>query len=111
MLVFFSSRRRHTRCALVTGFQTCALPIYALGPVTLAAAPMSSMNRSMLSPTFAESGDRAMLAAALVSAALRMLVIMSGLDRKSVVSGKSVSIRVDLGGGRSIKQKQKVQTS
>src|SRR3546814_6208525 len=25
---FFSSRRRHTRCALVTGFQTCALPIY-----------------------------------------------------------------------------------
>src|SRR3546814_1066630 len=27
-LVFFSSRRRHTRCALVTGVQTCALPIY-----------------------------------------------------------------------------------
>src|SRR3546814_9878476 len=26
---FFSSRRRHTRCALVTGVQTCALPIYA----------------------------------------------------------------------------------
>src|SRR3546814_8963410 len=23
----FSSRRRHTRCALVTGVQTCALPI------------------------------------------------------------------------------------
>src|SRR3546814_9157676 len=28
---FFSSRRRHTRCALVTGLQTCALPI--LGPI------------------------------------------------------------------------------
>src|SRR3546814_6810592 len=25
---FFSSRRRHTSCALVTGVQTCALPIY-----------------------------------------------------------------------------------
>src|SRR3546814_12334197 len=25
---FFESRRRHTRCALVTGVQTCALPIY-----------------------------------------------------------------------------------
>src|SRR3546814_10238412 len=25
---FFSSRRRHTRCALVTGVQTCALPIF-----------------------------------------------------------------------------------
>src|SRR3546814_4542240 len=33
---FFSSRRRHTRCALVTGVQTCALPISVLtvtGPV------------------------------------------------------------------------------
>src|SRR3546814_8540253 len=27
---FFSSRRRHTRCALVTGVQTCALPISKL---------------------------------------------------------------------------------
>src|SRR3546814_4559767 len=26
-MFFFSSRRRHTRCALVTGVQTCALPI------------------------------------------------------------------------------------
>src|SRR3546814_20033406 len=27
MVFFFSSRRRHTRCALFTGLQTCALPI------------------------------------------------------------------------------------
>src|SRR3546814_10025481 len=27
VFVFFSSRRRHTSCALVTGVQTCALPI------------------------------------------------------------------------------------
>src|SRR3546814_2490045 len=27
LLFFFASRRRHTRCALVTGVQTCALPI------------------------------------------------------------------------------------
>src|SRR3546814_4706087 len=26
-LFFFSSRSRHTRCALLTGFQTCSLPI------------------------------------------------------------------------------------
>src|SRR3546814_2585784 len=36
---FFSSRRRHTRCALVTGVQTCALPISRfnslLGPFLL----------------------------------------------------------------------------
>src|SRR3546814_6538071 len=28
----FSSRRRHTRCALVTGVQTCALPIFRIAP-------------------------------------------------------------------------------
>src|SRR3546814_20707674 len=28
MVFFFASRRRHTRCALVTGVQTCALPIF-----------------------------------------------------------------------------------
>src|SRR3546814_8514764 len=28
LVFFFSSRRRHTRCALVTGVQTCARPIY-----------------------------------------------------------------------------------
>src|SRR3546814_12027799 len=27
VVCFFSSRRRHTSCALVTGVQTCALPI------------------------------------------------------------------------------------
>src|SRR3546814_18731257 len=44
---FFSSRRRHTRCALVTGVQTCALPISSrtdrlgarLGPVRGEALP------------------------------------------------------------------------
>src|SRR3546814_10250071 len=30
IVFFFSSRRRHTRCALVTGVQTCALPISML---------------------------------------------------------------------------------
>src|SRR3546814_9579481 len=30
MLCLFSSRRLHTICALVTGVQTCALPIYAV---------------------------------------------------------------------------------
>src|SRR3546814_3084772 len=30
VIFFFSSRRRHTRCALVTGVQTCALPIWGI---------------------------------------------------------------------------------
>src|SRR3546814_8361440 len=31
MVCVFSSRRRHTRCALVTGVQTCALPLHGEG--------------------------------------------------------------------------------
>src|SRR3546814_3494688 len=30
IICFFSSRRRHTICALVTGVQTCALPIWTV---------------------------------------------------------------------------------
>src|SRR3546814_4108105 len=29
-LICFAIRRRHTRCALVTGVQTCALPIWVM---------------------------------------------------------------------------------
>src|SRR3546814_7099808 len=35
LCVFFSSRRRHTRCALVTGVQTCALPIFGISVLAL----------------------------------------------------------------------------
>src|SRR3546814_4673013 len=34
-MCFFSSRRRHTRCALVTGVQTCALPICRIKQIIL----------------------------------------------------------------------------
>src|SRR3546814_6874816 len=50
---FFSSRRRHTRCALVTGVQTCALPILPLvpgfeGPFVSVGAPRLDLeNRSV----------------------------------------------------------------
>src|SRR3546814_10025329 len=37
-MFFFSSRRRHTICALVTGVQTCALPISDTQLVILSAA-------------------------------------------------------------------------
>src|SRR3546814_1280038 len=36
VVVFFSTRGRHTRCALVTGVQTCALPISPALPTGLA---------------------------------------------------------------------------
>src|SRR3546814_6124620 len=36
-ILFYSSRRRHTICALVTGVQTCALPISGVGASVVAA--------------------------------------------------------------------------
>src|SRR3546814_9545709 len=43
-IFFFSSRRRHTRCALVTGVQTCALPIW------LSANPARSVEPQVTTP-------------------------------------------------------------
>src|SRR3546814_12422876 len=43
---FFSSRRRHTRCALVTGVQTCALPIYKYCWANAAYAMATNITRS-----------------------------------------------------------------
>src|SRR3546814_5647436 len=40
-MFFFSSRRRHTRCALVTGVQTCALPICS-GPFSVTFTKVAS---------------------------------------------------------------------
>src|SRR3546814_11271034 len=56
---FFSSRRRHTRCALVTGVQTCALPICAgdRGPRRL-----ESVRRGGVVTAALGEADREMLA-------------------------------------------------
>src|SRR3546814_11552946 len=47
---FFSSRRRHTRCALVTGVQTCALPIYPLTPVLALAGLLLGLAAVLVTP-------------------------------------------------------------
>src|SRR3546814_7139593 len=52
MFFFFSSRRRHTRCALVTGVQTCALPIsgydnYSAGNVAVVSGKNLSLGYAL----------------------------------------------------------------
>src|SRR3546814_3440910 len=47
VVCFFSSRRRHTRCALVTGVQTCALPI---------CCTVEAQDFTRLAPEFAHLG-------------------------------------------------------
>src|SRR3546814_10513316 len=64
IVVFFSSRRRHTRCALVTGVQTCALPIVEAATAAAMASPL--LATAWPSCCIAAAG-RAIRAAALAS--------------------------------------------
>src|SRR3546814_3639105 len=47
-LFFFSSRSRHTRCAIVTGVQTCALPISTMIPAD--AVPLEHGELGVVAP-------------------------------------------------------------
>src|SRR3546814_2786052 len=47
-IFFFSSRRRHTRCALVTGVQTCALPILAIPAIRKSCCEWATVSRNHL---------------------------------------------------------------
>src|SRR3546814_1883383 len=60
LFFFFSSRRRHTRCALVTGVQTCALPICTSSASHRALTLMTSVYS--LSPAFREASPFTALA-------------------------------------------------
>src|SRR3546814_8545937 len=98
IVFFFSSRRRHTRCALVTGVQTCALPIFgqhrprqASGRGGPGGAVPGCCHRRALGEGILESGGRD----------------PGPGDRKRVVEDKSVSVRVDLGGRCIIKKQTK----
>src|SRR3546814_5613060 len=61
MLAFFlfSSRRRHTRGALVTGVQTCALPICALGLAVIQGAVQAKAGRIIAIDTNPAKFDKA----------------------------------------------------
>src|SRR3546814_7340347 len=101
LIFFLSSRRRHTRCALVTGVQTCALPIF-MNPFlhsTVArsqAGPHRSWRDSAPARPAGCPSRRRLLAAALGAAGLAAIGWSGGalavdlntatqVDRKSVV--------------------------
>src|SRR3546814_13180931 len=100
LCLFFSSRRRHTRCALVTGVQT------------LCSSDLQGRHRQAADRCLPQwrAADRPVCLSRRRWAALPLLWRLEALqrrapDRKSVVSGKSVSVRVDLGGRRILKKK------
>src|SRR3546814_16496292 len=92
---FFSSRRRHTRCTLGTGVQTCALPIS-----TSARVACRRQNEHIKR----QHRSRGVALHKIGKAACQWIACGPPGDRKSVVSGKSVSVSVDLGGRRIIKK-------
>src|SRR3546814_18721442 len=122
-MFFFSSRRRHTICALVTGVQTCALPISltlcqngrgdlwscaschgAQGEghddiPRLAGLPDGYIAKQLADFTAGKRDNDTMT---MVARHLKPA------DRKGVEKGKSVSVRVDLGGCRIIQNKKKI---
>src|SRR3546814_14101395 len=104
---FFSSRRRHTRCALVTGVQTCALPILFQSAKGTSTKPASVVSLNSISVTKSCTA-RTKKHTISTSHARNSTAITSRLantDRKSVVEGKSGYVRVALGGRRYIKMK------
>src|SRR3546814_5053280 len=58
LFFFFSSRRRHTRCALVTGVQTCALPICVTYLFDNGFAPYASWGQSFEVVSGTEAPER-----------------------------------------------------
>src|SRR3546814_13793629 len=131
LVLFFSSRRRHTRCALVTGVQTCALPISSkilsfIGRQVSRVLPSLRANTFGIGvrfrshkewrQLFAEAGfhvlDMRTGRNERISPPLRGLLIKAirreSLDRKRVVEGKRVSVRVDLGGRRNLKKQNTI---
>src|SRR3546814_2984864 len=100
-IFFFSSRRRHTRCALVTGVQTCALPILDEADAMRARlAHADDPARADVDPRLADVAER--IDPLLEGPRGDDVGVILGrgidIDRKSVVSGKSMSVSVVIGG-------------
>src|SRR3546814_1059050 len=86
-MFFFASRRRHTRCALVTGVQTCALPIYAArgdAPATAAVAggPRYGLSTVGLSYPFAAAIAKGFSDAAVAAGATPVVLDAQGSVQK-----------------------------
>src|SRR3546814_20744326 len=118
---FFSSRRRHTRCALVTGVQTCALPICVIafapgghifgdqdqGARVFRAGAQALQEAQDDQQDGGQYADLAIGGQAAYGDGGQAHEGDGG--RKSVGEGKSVEVSVDLGGRRVIKKKNSIR--
>src|SRR3546814_11110645 len=126
MFFFFSSRRRHTRCALVTGVQTCALPISTVTVDDVADQPFGvdvdaaglvaegatvALTASATFTDLADGSEQHFIVVELPAGSWQpddfTVTAGPGEARKSGVEGKRWSIRCDPGGRRTIPKKKK----
>src|SRR3546814_2573065 len=106
---FFASRRRHTRCALVTGVQTCALPISCPGhatqepemttdPATSTGGPLAG--RTAIVPGASRGIGEAIVDAFLRAGASRIAAVARSADRLELLAKadeRVVPVVADLG--------------
>src|SRR3546814_10611416 len=90
VLFFFSSRRRHTRCALVTGVQTCALPICDARAARRTSAVTPEFSRAIRLDTIGEQPRRIEIEAdAAERAALAARFGLIAIDRLAAALGRA----------------------
>src|SRR3546814_10055774 len=107
---FFSSRRRHTRCALVTGVQTCALPIcltIANSPLVKTAIAGEDDNWGRIVMAVGKSGEKADRDRLAISVGGVQITrdgqVVPDYDEAPVVAhmkGQEIRIGVDIGLGK-----------
>src|SRR3546814_12396750 len=122
VVFFFSSRSRQTRCALVTGVQTCALPISSVARAVQGSDAVINLAGAFGDMQAVQADGAGHVAAAAKAAGASAPVHVPAIgadpasapasgrrDRNSGVEGKSVSGRVALGGARILKKKNSKQ--
>src|SRR3546814_20720643 len=77
---FFSSRRRHTRCALVTGVQTCALPISTVSHVNAVQATLKANEEQMAGQAASQQELADRINGALADAETALAMLREGAD-------------------------------
>src|SRR3546814_13486000 len=99
-------------CALVTGVQTCALPIYFLAPWSRSSLHPTFPNETLQQekPQLSSTTSQVIKEISEVTTRRTLAVLYFRFWRRSEERrvGKSVSVRVDLGGRRIIKKKKKL---
>src|SRR3546814_10646823 len=85
---FFSSRRRHTRFALVTGVQTCALPIFTSSRLHLHLPGVVGGSRTKVGDLDLVPGGPSRLAAHVKN----VVVLKVAVDHLRTTQGPSISV-------------------